>query len=132
MNLAKSLVEKEVFISRLHNAVSQPEWIIDGNYASSMELRIKEADTVFFLDYPVDVCLKGVEERKGKPRADMPWVESGEADEEFISFIKNFNDESKMQIEKLLEKYSSKNIIVFYDRMEADSYLEMLQKEKAF
>ena len=37
-------------------------WIIDGNYASTMEQRLQACDTVFFLDYPVEVCLSGVRE----------------------------------------------------------------------
>ena len=44
--------------------LQQEEWIIDGNYASTMELRLQACDTVIFLDYPTQVCLDGV--RKGR------------------------------------------------------------------
>ncbi len=72
-NEDRTTVSKEVFLKRLQDAMSKPEWIIDGNYGSTMETRLNACDTVFFLDYNVEVCIAGVEERKGQPRSDMPW-----------------------------------------------------------
>lgn len=61
-------------------------------------MRMKKCDTVFFLDYPTEICLEGINSRAGKPRSDMPWTEnSGEQDEEFLNFIKNFNSDSDRQ-----------------------------------
>lgn len=122
-NEDRTTVSKEVFLKLLQDAMSKPEWIIDGNYGSTMETRLNACDTVFFLDYNVEVCIAGVEERKGQPRSDMPWVESGATDQEFIDFIKNYNSECRPGVMSLLEKYSSKNIIVFTSREEADKYL---------
>ena len=126
-NKDKTTVSKEIFDTRLEDVMKNPEWIIDGNYARTMEWRIKECDTVFFLDYPTDVCIKGIEERKGKLRSDMPWVEVSNTDDEFISFIKNYNSESRPKVIELLEKYSSKNIIIFHSRLDAENYLSDLK-----
>ena len=90
-NADKTTVEKTVFLDRLLKIVQKDEWIIDGNYASTMELRMQACDTIIFLDYPLDVCLNGIKERRGKPRSDLPWIESDEDDVEFIEFIKNYN-----------------------------------------
>ena len=122
-NKDKTTVSKEIFIKRLKDIIKKSKWIIDGNYGNSMEIRIKECDTVFFLDYPTEVCLNGVKERKGKPRSDMPWVENDNTDKEFIDFIKNFNTENRHKIIKLLDNYSSKNIIIFRSRMESEEYI---------
>ena len=116
---------KEEFRAALRETVKLPEWIIDGNYGSTLELRMEACDTIIFLDYPLEVCLSGVEERRGKPRADMPWVET-EPDLEFIEFIIKFNEESKPKIVGLLEQYKNKNIIVFTSRADADEYLRRL------
>ena len=118
----KTTVERSIFLQRLSDVLERDEWIIDGNYGSTMEKRLAVCDTVFFLDYPTEVCLEGVSERIGKPRADMPWVET-EEDLEFIEFIKSFNEKQKPQIMTLLDKYRNKNIIVFTERKQADCFL---------
>ena len=126
-NEDKTTVSKEIFIERLQEVMSKSKWIIDGNYSGSMEMRIKECDTVFFLDYPTEVCMDGIRDRKGKPRSDMPWIENDNTDEEFIAFIKNYNIESRTKVIMLLEKYSSKNIVVFHSRVESEEYLLSLK-----
>ena len=74
-NADRTTVEKAVFIERLADTINKDEWIIDGNYGSTMELRMQACDTVIFLDYPVNVCLDGIRGRVGKARPDMPWVD---------------------------------------------------------
>ena len=124
-NADKSTVEKSVFLERLENVIQKEEWIIDGNYASTMELRLQACDTVIFLDYPVEVCLAGIAERKGKERADMPWVEpENEDDEEFMEFVRSYNSKNRPEVVMLLEKYSCKEIYIFKKREEAKEYLE--------
>jgi hypothetical protein len=90
-----------------------------------MDLRMDNCDTVFFLDYPLEDCLKGVADRKGKPRTDMPWVET-EYDEEFLEFIKNFNTQTRPKILNLLEKHNHKQIFIFKSRQESDEFLKSL------
>ena len=121
-NADKTTVEKSVFLERLSAVLEKDEWIIDGNYGSTMELRMAVCDTVIFLDYPLDVCLGGIKERRGKPRSDMPWIET-EEDVEFIEFIKSYNEQQKPKVLELLEKYSDKNIIIFKSREQADAFL---------
>lgn len=122
-NADRTIVDKAVFLERLSNTMQKDEWIIDGNYGSTMELRLQACDTVIFLDYPLETCLAGVRERKGKPRADMPWVEPEEDDEEFIEFIKSYDLQSKPKVMELLDKYSCKDIHIFKSRNEAETFL---------
>ena len=121
-NVDKTTVEKSVFLERLSVVLEKDEWIIDGNYGSTMELRMAACDTVLFLDYPLDICLDGIKERRGKPRSDMPWIET-EEDEEFIEFIKNYNEHQKPKVLELLEKYREKHIIIFKSREQANAFL---------
>ena len=121
-NADKTTVEKSVFLERLSDVLEKDEWIIDGNYSSTMELRMVACDTVIFLDYPLDVCLDGIRERRGKPRSDMPWIET-EEDAEFIEFIKSYNEQQKPKVLELLEKYSDKNIVILESREQADAFL---------
>ena len=121
-NADKTTVEKSVFLERLSVVLEKDEWIIDGNYGSTMELRMAACDTVIFLDCPLDVCLDGIRNRRGKPRSDMPWIET-EEDAEFIEFIKSYNEQQKPKVLELLQKYSDKNIVIFKSREQADSFL---------
>lgn len=127
-NADKTTVEKAVFLERLAETMQKSEWIIDGNYNSTMETRMQACDTVFFLDYPVEICLDGIKERRGKPRTDMPWIEENdEEDAEFIEFIKSYNAESRPKVMELFERYSDKDIYVFTGREEADEFLRQME-----
>ena len=88
-----------------------------------MEMRLEKCDTVFFLDYDLETCLDGIASRRGKPRADMPWIET-EEDAEFMAFIQSYISESRPKVLGLLEKYKDKNVIIFKSREEAAKYLE--------
>ena len=125
-NKDKTIVEKTVFYENLDKVLQSDKWIIDGNYQSSMEKRMKQCDTIIFLDYSVDVCLEGIKERRGKERSDIPWV-SHEDDLDFIEFIKNYNINNKPIVLDLLKKYSNKDIYVFSNRDESEKFLNLLQ-----
>ena len=120
---------REYLIDKISDIFANDSWIIDGQYMGTIEMRLRECDTVFFLDLSVEECLKGVAERIGKPRSDMPWVEE-EEDPEFIEYVKSFEHNQKPRMEKLLEKYRDKNIIVLKSHEEADEYLEKLRDEE--
>ena len=115
-------IAREEFDSRLEELVKGERWIIDGNYLRTLEMRLKACDTVFLLDYPLEVCLAGARERIGKQREDMPWVE-WEFDEEFRRWIIDFPRDQLPQIYELLGKYPEKNVILFRRREEAEDYL---------
>ena len=121
-NADRTTVEKSLFLERLSSVLDGDEWIIDGNYGSTMELRMAACDTVFLLDYPLEVCLAGIRDRRGKPRSDMPWIET-EEDAEFIEFIKSYNEQQKPKVLELLEKYGDKNIVILESREQADAFL---------
>ena len=123
-NSDKTTVEKSVFRKRLFNIFKLDKWIIDGNYQSTMESRLRECDTVFFLDYSLETCLEGVRARRGKARTDMPWIEKeNEEDAEFVEFIKNYRSESRPIVLALLRQYEHKKIYIFRERSEAEEFL---------
>ena len=128
-NADKTIVEKSVFRQRLFEALETDTWIIDGNYASTMDARLAACDTVFFLDYPLEVCLDGIYQRRGKPRSDMPCVETDD-DADFLEFIKSYNEHQRPRVLELLDKYGNKNVVVFKSREEADDFLNKEFREK--
>ncbi|MBQ9921559.1 MAG: AAA family ATPase [Clostridia bacterium] len=128
-NADKTTVEKSVFLGRLSEAMEQEEWIIDGNYSSTLEMRLEKCDTVFFLDIPTEVCLDGVAKRRGKARSDIPWVET-EEDEEFTAFIKDFAHSGRAQIYELIQKYPQKKVHIFTSHAQADDFLNNFPSRK--
>ena len=130
-NSDRTTVSGEVFDRRLEQALAKEAWIVDGNYQRTMEQRLKQCDTVFFLDFPVKTCLEGVRARFGKPRADIPWVET-EKDWEFLEWIRQFPEQGRPKILKLREKYPQKRWRVFSCREEGDAYLQGFQAGKNF
>ncbi len=118
-------VSEEEFDDKLRGILCRDEWIIDGNYLRTLEMRLKECDTVFLFDFPTDVCLEGVRNRIGTVREDMPWVEL-EEDEEFMEWISNFSADKLPKVYELLKKYSDKDIYVFKNRKEEYEYLSKL------
>ncbi len=85
----RTTVPNEEFDVRLKQLLSQDRWIIDGNYQRTLEVRLQACDTVFLLDFPLEVCLSGAEARVGQVREEMPWTEL-EFDPEFKQWILDF------------------------------------------
>ena len=125
-NADRTNVSREEFDRKLSHILKQDKWIIDGNYGRTLEIRLKKCDTVFLLDFPVSVCLSGVESRIGKPREDMPWIEQ-EFDAEFKEWIINFPKKELPHVYELLEKHKDKNVIIFKSHNEIDEFLGKLK-----
>ena len=120
----KTHISREEFDERIADIFAESQWIIDGNYKRTIEMRLKECDTVFLFDLPTDVCIQGAIKRIGKDRYDLPWIET-ELDPEFKRFIEDFPKDTLPYIYELLEKYKDeKQVIIFKSREEADVYIK--------
>ncbi len=114
----KTTYSREVFDEKLLQIMAQEEWILDGNYTRTLEMRLKHCDTVFFLDFPTELCIEGARKRIGHKREDLPWVET-ELDEEFRQFILDFQKDKRTKIYDLLEQYKDRaKVVVFKSREE--------------
>lgn len=122
----KTHIPREEFDQRISEIFATSEWIIDGNYNRTIEMRLQQCDTVFLFDLPTEVCLQGATERLGKGRYDLPWIEK-ELDPQFEGFIKDFAENSLLKIYELIEKYKEeKQVIVFKSRKDADEYIKRI------
>lgn len=121
-------ISKEELEDKLKEIFKNKSWIIDGNYQKTIEMRIKECDSIFLLDLPTEVCIQGATERIGTQRQDLPFVEE-KLDENFKKTILNFKAEKLPRIYELLEKYGKdKSITVFKSRNDIDNYIKLLCK----
>lgn len=71
-----------------------------------------------------ETCLAGAESRIGKPREDMPWVET-ESDEEFRQWILDFPQNEMPAVYELIDRYrQEKSMFIFRSREDIENYLE--------
>jgi adenylate kinase family enzyme len=66
--------------------VAAAEFVIDGNCAATLPLRLVAADTVVFLDLPAAVCLLGIARRRLRYRGGRP--RDGVHDRISLSFLR--------------------------------------------
>ncbi len=121
----KTNISPEEFDEKLLELTTRDKWIIDGNYARTISIRLESCDTVFLLDYPMELCLESVRSRIGTPREDMPWVET-EEDEEFMEWIRDFPQTQLPKIYRALRDHPQKEIHIFKSREESARFLAAL------
>ena len=115
-------ITREEFDAALIEILQGDVWIIDGDYSRTYEVRVKAADTIFFLDYSEEDCLSGIQARMGRERPDMPWTEN-EVDPELVEMVRRYRKENRPAIMKLLREAREKQIHIFCNREEADTWL---------
>ena len=117
-------ISREEFDQRIQEIFAEDRWIIDGNYSRTVEMRLRECDTVFLFDLPTDVCLQGAAQRLGKGRYDLPWIDT-ELDPEFENHIKEFSTHTLPKLYALIEQYrAEKQVVIFRSREDADAFLQ--------
>lgn len=110
---------------------AKPEWIIDGNYMSTIEVRAKRADGIIFLDCPTWKCLWRVTRRilkyHGKVRPDMPEGCRERFDWKFYHYVLTFNIRRRKKILQLLGALQDqKRIFILKNNHEVHSFLRSL------
>ncbi len=121
---------REEWRSTVAAVCEQPAWIIDGNYTNTLTMRLVRADTVIWLDYPRQLCVRRV---LGRIARDYGRVRDGMApgcperfDLEFLRYIWNFNRQSRLRIVAALESHGSHARL---HRLQADEDAERLLQE---
>ena len=84
-------------------------WIMDGNYDSSLDLRLPRADTVVWFDYPRHICLYRALRRAaagyGRTRPDLGEGCPERIDLEFLRYIWAFNGEERGRVQSALARH---------------------------
>ncbi|MBS0483186.1 MAG: topology modulation protein [Proteobacteria bacterium] len=113
----------------LNEVLAQPAWIIDGNYGSTLPLRIARADTVVWLDYPAVLCLGRVIKRwwqfRGMTRADMTEDCNERLSPAFLLYVARFRRAWRSRNHAALANFSG-TIITLHGPDQADRWIESL------
>lgn len=125
-NKDKTSVDLETLKARLQPYLEKEEWIIDGNYHKTLEMRLPYASDVFVLDLPRKECIQGILDRIDQPRDDIPWVESEDDATELIAWTADYGFRTKDEEIALLNKNKHIKVHVINSRKEMNEYLEKL------
>ena len=127
---------KSEFISRQKEIIGKENWIIDGTYCSTLELRYEAADLIIFMDTNRFVCLYRVIKRSGTKRSDLPEY----LDEKFNFFNKdsiqhcriilNFNKKDKQFIMELNKKYCEKPLLIINSKAQLNRFIKEWKNNK--
>jgi adenylate kinase family enzyme len=112
--------------------VRNEEWIIDGNYGGTMEIRLHAADTIIFLDIPRTICVyrafKRMMQYRNRTRPDMGEGCEERFDLDFFKWIWDYPKMKRPEILKRLEQLSKdKQVIIFKSPKEVKQFLEKVQ-----
>jgi len=122
---------KEEQSSLQHELVFQEEWIMDGNYGGTMDIRLQKADTIIFLDIPRSTCIYRVIKRRlqyhNKTRPDMGEGCEERLNLEFLKWIWKYPIEKKPGILARLEKEKDKKVIILASPHEVERFLSHLE-----
>ncbi len=123
-------ISRDEYDARLSEILQEESWIIDGNYSRTVEVRLKNCDTVFLFDLPTEVCIQGATERLGKERYDMPWIDTI-LDPKLKEEIEGFRETVLPRLYELLEQYrEGRQTVIFKTRQQANDYIRVLEAQR--
>ncbi|PKR85266.1 topology modulation protein [Heyndrickxia camelliae] len=119
----------EEFRNAQREMVQHNEWIIEGNYSNSFDIRTEACDTIIYLELPLVVCLYRVLKRwlanLGRTRPDLGEGCPEKMEWKFLKFIyTTYYPRKKKMAERFQQLGSEKTIIVLKSKKAIRKYLE--------
>jgi adenylate kinase family enzyme len=113
---------------------AEPQWIIDGNYSGTLDIRLAACDTVIWLDLPTYVCIAStlwrVLRHSRRTRPDMGEGCPERFDWAFLRWIWAFRKRSRPRIvEKLGALPASTRVVVLTSRRDMARWLEEVREK---
>ncbi len=129
------MTPKEEQIPIMKDLVEGESWVIDGNYTTSLDIRLDRSDTVVYMDFPRRVCLWRVMKRtftyRNKRRPDLTEGCPEKFELEFLKWIWDFNKSVKPRIMKKLEQYKDTiDLIILRSREEVESFKDEIREKQ--
>jgi len=118
---------REEWIIKQQELLAKPEWIMDGNFGGTLEMRLDKADAVIFLDYNRVVCVCSVVKRWlthiGKTRPDMGEGCSEKIDFGFLKWVWQFPKGGRLKVIEKMSRCQGVTVITVKSRKELKRFL---------
>lgn len=110
-------------------------WIIEGNYTSTFDIRLARADTFIYLEVPLAVCVYRVLKRwltnKGRTRPDMAEGCPEKMDVAFLKFIITTYSARRVKMRQhmrdFLQAHPDHRVILLDNQKEIDGFLKTIK-----
>jgi adenylate kinase family enzyme len=124
---------KDEWRETVAEALKKDQWIMDGNFGGTMEMRLAACDTVIYLDFPRTICVYRALKRAltyyNKTRPDMGEGCNERLDFEFLHWVWNFPKTTKPVIEERLKRLADgKKIIRLRSPREVEDFLSKISR----
>lgn len=125
------MAPREERIDIQQQLVKKDQWIIDGNFGNTLDLRLQAADTVILIDLPRLVCvyrvLKRVVRYRGTTRPDMGASCEEKLDFAFLKWVWNFPDAQRPQLLRQIQQHPKQpNLIHLKSSRAVRNYLKSI------
>ena len=121
---------KDEIDAKIQEELGKSQWIMDGNYNRTLQLRLQKCDTVIYLDFSRFACLFGVLKRVlttyGTVRSDMAEGCPERFDLDFLKWVWNFNKTKRERYYRLLNETDGIEKIVLKNRRMVQRFLQSL------
>ncbi|HYY43079.1 MAG TPA: DNA topology modulation protein [Pyrinomonadaceae bacterium] len=126
---------KPVWRDLVAELTKREQWIMDGNYSGTFDVRVAACDTVIFLDMPRRVCLWRIIRRRAtyrnRNRPDMTEGCPEQISLEFILWVWHYGRRSRPKVLGLFDEYAQrKRMIRLRSPAEVERFLADVAQER--
>ena len=118
----------EEWEKKVRDLIKGEKWIIDGNFNSTIDMRLDLADTVIYLDFSTARCMYNVLKRWITGQNNRPDMAEGcreRFDLPFLKWVLNFRRKTRpLVLEKLLNHSNINNVFMLHSHEEKAEFLE--------
>lgn len=111
--------------------VKEQRWLLEGNYASTLPIRLERATTVIFLDLPAVACLAGIVQRRLRYRGGqhgagvfdrITWA--------FVRYVWGYRKTMRPKVRRLIAEHGDHvQLMTLSSRRQTTRFLTTLQAE---
>lgn len=122
----------EKFEALQRELVAAPRWVIDGNYNSTLQVRLEAADTIIFMDLSTRACLWGIISRQlrhGRGQNTQTGVYN-RINWDVLRYVAGYRRKMRPRVQAKIDQYATHaQVITLTSRRQARRFLRDLTRQ---